>query len=173
MATWRIPIMGANTYPDTTGECWFEPYTLLATNDQWGLGIFRFGSSNAAQPTVKHGFYGQFMVPKNYVTSAVIVPVWTATVTSGNVVWGFEYRSVGGDDTTSLDQAGTEESPTVTDAAPTAANRRLVPTISLTSANLAVDETIEFYFYRDGSSGSDTMAASGILVGLYLQFSDV
>lgn len=172
MATWRIPILGFNTYQDSSGESWFEPYSILATNDVWGYGIWRFGSNNAAQPTVRHGIYGRFMVPKNYITSAVIVLDWTATLTSGNVVWDFDYRSVSGDDTTSLDQAGTEESVSVTDAAPAAAHRRLTPSLSLTSGNLSADETVQFYLVRDGADANDTMAGSAIIHGVYFQYSD-
>lgn len=109
MATHRKSIVGFGTKPDTTGECFFEPYSVLATNDVWDRLVARFGSSNAAQPTLRHGFHGGFVVPKNYVAAATLVIVWSATLTSGNVVWDFDYRTVAGNDTTSLDQAGTEE----------------------------------------------------------------
>lgn len=158
--------------PDATGECWVEPYSILATNDVWKHPIVRFGSNNAAAPTVRHGIYGLFNVPKNYVGTPVLVIVWTATLTTNNVVWDFEYRTVGGNDTTSLDQTGTEESVTVTDVAPGAANRRLEVTISL-SANFAADETVEFGFFRDGADAADTMAGSAILHDLLFQYNDV
>jgi len=172
MATLRIPIHGAMTMPDSTGECFPESYQVLATNDVWQRMVWRFGSSNAAAPTVRHGLHGGFAVPKNYVGTPVVVIVWTATLTSGNVVWDFEYRTVGGNDTTSLDQAGTEESVTVTDAAPGAANRRLEATISL-AANFAVDEEVEFFLARDGADAADTMAGAALLVGAYFQYADV
>lgn len=171
MATHRIPILGWASRPDDTGECFFEPYDVLATNDVWDRLIGRFGSSNAAQPTVRHGIAGGFTVPKNYVGTPVLVIVWTSTLTSGNVVWDFEYRTVGGNDTTSLDQSGTEESVTVTDAAPGAAHRRLEATISLT-ANFAVDEEVEFYFARDGADGADTLAGSALLFQLLFEYAD-
>lgn len=172
MATFRMPIMGWPTRPDDTGDCFFEPYDILATNDVWKRIIGRFGASNVAQPTVRAGIHGGFNVPKNYVGSAVLVIVWTATLTSGNVVWDFEYRTVGGNDTTSFDQSGTEESLTVTDAAPGAANRRLEVTIALTSANFAADESVEFFFARDGADGNDTMAGSALLFDLLLEYAD-
>lgn len=172
MATHRISILGANTIPDTSGNCWLEPYTILATNDVWGLLVFRFGSSNAAEPTTRIGLRGQFNVPKNYVGTASIIVVWTATVTTGNVVWDLDYRAVGGNDSESLDQAGTQESVTVTDAAPGAANRRLEASLSLTSANLAADDTVEFELFRDGADAADTMAASGILFDVLFQYND-
>jgi hypothetical protein len=173
MATHRMPILGWGALPDSTGECFPEPYDILATNDVWKRMVYRFGSNNAAQPTVRHGIHGGFVVPKNYVGSPVVVIVWTATVTSGNVVWDFEYRTVGGDDTTSLDQSGTEQSVTVTDAAPSAANRRLETTVSLTAGNFSADEEVEFYFARDGVDSADTMAGSAILFSLLFQYSDL
>lgn len=172
MATHQISVLGANTVPDNSGNCWQEPYTILATNDVWGLMVWRFGSSNAAQPTTRIGLRGQFTVPQNYAGTASFIPIWTATVTSGNVVWDFDYRTVSGDDAVSLDQSGTEESITVTDAAPSAANRRLTPSLSPTSANFTAGETVEFELFRDGADGNDTMAASAILFELIFQYSD-
>ncbi len=172
MATHRIPILGWPTRPDDTGECFPEPYDILATNDVWDRLVLRFGSSNAAQPTVRHGIHGGFVVPKNYVGTAKVVIVWTATLTTGDVVWDFEYRTVGGNDTTSLDQAGTEESLTVTDTAPGAANRRLETSITPTASNFAVDEEVEFYFARDGVDAADTMAGSALLFSLLFEYAD-
>lgn len=168
-----MPVLGWATRPDDTGDCFPEPYDVLATNDVWDRLVFRFGASNAAQPTVRAGVHGGFTVPKNYVGSAVLIIVWTATLTSGNVVFDFEYRTVGGNDTTSLDQSGTEESVTVTDAAPGAAHRRLEATVNLTSANLAADEEVEFFLARDGADAADTMAGSAILFNALLQYADV
>lgn len=173
MATHRIPILGFGTTPDATGECYFEPYPILATNDVWDRLIARFGSSNAVAPTVRHGLHGGFVVPKNYVASPVIVFVWTATLITNAVVWDFEYRTVGGNDTTSLDQAGTEESVTVTDTAPTAAHSRLEATVALTAANFSVDDEVEFYLARDGVDAADTLAGSAILFSALFQYADV
>jgi hypothetical protein len=173
VATRAISILGSATIPDASGDCWQEPYDILATNDAWKFLVFRFGASNAAAPTTRIGLYGTFTVPQDYVGTAKVIPVWTATVTSGDVVWDFEYRTVSGDDTTSLDQAGSEEAVTVTDTAPGAANRRLVPQLSPTSANFAAGETVEFCLFRDGADAADTMAASAILLDCIFQYADV
>jgi hypothetical protein len=172
MASHRLPILGWATRPDDTGDCFPEPYDILATNDVWDRLIFRMGRDNAAQPTVRGGIHGGFAVPKNYVGTAVLVIVWTATLTTGNVVFDFEYRTVAGNDTTSLDQAGTEESVTVTDTAPGAAHRRLEATVNLASANFAVDDEVQFFFARDGADAADTMAGSALLFGIYFQYAD-
>ena len=71
MATRRCTILGAGVVPDTSGDCFPEPYRILATNDQWGGMTYRFGANNAAQPTVKSGIYGWFLVPEDYVNGSV------------------------------------------------------------------------------------------------------
>lgn len=168
MATYRIPILGPQTLPDATGDVFQEPYNVKATNDFWRHLHFIFNDT-----ATKISLYALFGVPKNYVSSAAWVIVWTSTATSGNVVWETAYRTVAGDDAASLDQATAEETQTVTDAAPTATDRRLETTITPTASNFAADETVELRFSRDGSSGSDTMAAAAQLVGLYFQYADI
>lgn len=167
-------MLGSNILPDNTGECWFEPFSVLSINDRWPNGIFRFGSSNAAAPTVRHGFYGSFLIPSNYVSTPVILPLWTASLTSGDVVWDLDYRIVGGNDTTSLDQSGEDEAVTVTDTAPGAAFRLLQPSFTLTAGNFSssADKILQFFLGRDGAAGGDTMAGSAILHDLIFRYND-
>lgn len=168
--TKQVSMLDWSMKPDSSGNCWLEPYSILATNDVWDALIVRFGLANNAQPTTRIGLHGRFLVPQDYVAGAVIIPVWTATVTSGNVVWDMDYRTVGGDDTTSLDQSGNERSITVTDAAPGAAHRRLTPQLSPTSGDFAAGELVQFTLFRDGVDANDTMAASAILFDLLFQY---
>jgi hypothetical protein len=173
MATKRIPILHL-AVPDTTGDAFFEPYTNLATNDKFGHLVLRMGANNAAQPTLKAGVYGVFNVPKDFVSAPVIIPVWTATLTSGDVRFALDYRAIGGDDTESLDQATYQESLTLTDTAPGAAHRKMEPTgFALTAGNLAIDDLLEFLFTRDGANAADTMAGSALVHALVFQYSDV
>ena len=169
MATHRIPILGFNTLPDASGNVFFEPYSVKATND-----IFRHGHFIFNDTATRDLLYGAFNVPKNYVGTASVVIVWTTTAITGNVVWDFDYRTVAGDDAASLDQATVEEAVTVTDAAPSATDERMEVSIALTSANFAADETAEFLIARDGAGGpgTDTIAAAVQLVGLYFQYND-
>lgn len=174
MATRRISILGFGLNPDNSGKAWLEPYIILATNDVWNVLIGRIDQdgANNAQLTTKAGFYGLFRVPGDYVTSAVIGIEWTSTITTGNVVWDFDYRAITGDDSESLDQAGTQEGVTVTDAAPGAANRRLEVTVNLTSANLAAGDIVEFFLANDGVDANDTLAGARLLFNAYFQYSD-
>jgi hypothetical protein len=149
-----------------------EPYPIKATNDVWKHMVFVFNDPTSGQV---HGIYGQFPVPQNYVGSPVIVPVWTSSASGGgqNCRWRFTYRTVGGDDTTSLDQSGNEQQVSLTDAAPTATDRRLAPTgLALTAGNFAAGETVEFLFERNDDGGIDTMAAAATLHDLLFQYAD-
>jgi hypothetical protein len=167
MATHIINILGANTVPDTSGSVFVEPYDVKASNDVWDFLVFIFNDT-----ATRIGLRGLFRVPQNYVGTAKIVVEWTATATSGDVEWDFDYRAIGGNDTESMDQAGTQESVNSNDTAPGAAHRRLSFELTLTSGNLAAGDLVEFELFRDGTDGGDTMAAAAILFGLFFSYAD-
>lgn len=167
MTTHRIPILGWGTVPDTSGNVFFEPYNIKATNDVWDRLVLIFNDT-----ATRLGCAGGFTVPKNYVGNPQIIVVWTSTATTGNAVFDFDYRAVGGNDAESLDQVGTQESVTVTDAAPGAAHRRLEAAMALTAANLAVDDEVEFEVFRDGTA-ADTIAAAVIVFAVLFEYTDV
>lgn len=167
MATYRLPILGHATNPDPGDTVHFEPYTINATNDVWALLVAIFPDDSTR--TLLHGV---FAVPQNYNTNADVVIVWTSTAVAGDVEWDFEYRAVGGNDTESLDQAGTQESENANDTAPSAANERMEITIALTNGNFAAGDTVTFALARDGTDGGDTMAADAMLFELFFEYDD-
>ncbi len=166
MAVHRMSIFGS-LVPDASGSCFWEPATIKATNDVWQHLVAIFNDT-----ATRIGFYGSFTVPKNYVGTAKLAIAWTATATSGDVEWDCDYRAVGGDDAESLDQAGTQESVNLNDTAPSAVNERMECLITLTAANFAVDDLVEFYLCRDGTDGGDTMAAAAILHDVLFEYTD-
>ena len=168
MATHRIPILSWGTVPDTSGNVFFEPYSVKATNDVWDRLVLIYNDT-----ATRLGCAGGFTVPKNYVGTAKIIVVWTATAITGDVEWDFDYRAVGGDNLESLDQAGTQESVNLNDTAPGAAHRRMEVALALTSANLAVDDEVEFELFRDGTDAGDTMAAAAIVFAVLFEYADV
>lgn len=168
MATHQLPILWGSVEPDTSGNCYPVSYATPATNDVWQAIVFVFKDTST-----RIGLHGRFTVPQNYVGTPVFVVVWSTTATSGNVVWDLDYRTVGGDDTTSFDQNTVEQALTVTDAAPGAAHRRLTPSLSATAANFAAGETVEFIVFRDGADAADTMAADALLFEVQFQYADV
>lgn len=168
MATHRIPILGWGTVPDTSGNVFFEPYNVKATNDVWDRLVAIFNDT-----ATRIGLAGGFAVPKNYVGNAKLVLVWTSTATSGDVEWDMDYRAVTGDNSESLDQAGTQESVNLNDTAPGAAHRRMECSITLTASNFAADDEVTFEIFRDGTDGGDTIAAAVILFEALFEYTDV
>ena len=172
MATHRIPILGFATRPDDTGECFFEPEDLnFGSNDLARQFVLALGSALAAQPTVKHGVYGAFEIPQNYVGTAKLGVIWAATLTTGDVVFDFDYRAIADDE--SLDQATWQESVTSTKTVDGTARERDTVLITLTSANFTIADTVEFFFGRDGADSADTAAGRAYVFGLFLEYADV
>lgn len=176
MATKRIPILGHATRLDGQAGMSIESLAVKATNDAWPYNVVVFdgaAGTNSTQPTARIGLYGRFTVPQDFVSTAKLFAAITSTITSGAMVCDFDYRTVGGDDATSLDQAGTEQSVTATKSAPTAGMRRLEVEIALTDANFSPGETVQFGFFRDGTDGADTLAGAMLLESLEFKYSDV
>lgn len=167
MATHRLPILGASSKPDSSGDVFFEPYSVKATNDQWDPLVLVFNDTSN-----RDVIHGTFQVPQNYSSAANLIVVWTSTATSGDVEWDFDYRAVGGNDTESLDQTGTQESVNTNDTAPSATDERMEISIALTDANFAAGDTVEFLLARDGADAGDTMSAAAIVFGAYFEYSD-
>ena len=167
MAIHRKPITGFGFNPDNGGQVFIEPYSIKATNNVWGRDVLIFNDT-----VTRKGIRGGFTVPKDYVDSANLIIVWTSTAITGDVEWDFDYRAVGGDDTESLDQAGTQESVNSNDTAPSAIHERLEISIALTDGNFAVDDEVEFELFRDGSDAGDTMAAAAIVFSVMFEYAD-
>ncbi len=153
--------------PGTSGDVFLESYTVKATNDVWKRLVVIFNDT-----ANRNGLSGGFSVPKNYVGSPKIIVVWTTTATTGDVEWDFDYRAVGGDDTESLDQTGTQETVNQNDTAPSAAHERLEAVLALTAGNFAIDDEVTFELFRDGTDAGDTMAAAAIVFELIFEYTD-
>ncbi len=165
-STMRYSMMNhSSVTPNPAGtETFFEPYSITATNDVWPALVLRMGASTSSQPTTRDGIYGFFNLPKNYtaVTSSTkVIVVFTSTDTAGNVVNDFDYRCVTGS-SESLDQTSTQESVTATTAVPGTAMNRTEASLTITAANCAADDTIEWFLARDGADANDT--ADGTIV---------
>ena len=161
----RKEILGWTTNPDNSGEVFFEQASVKATNGVWNRQVAIFNDS-----ITRDGLDGSFDVPEGYVGTANLIIVWTSAATAGNVEWDCDYRAVGGDDSESLDQTGVQESVNANDTAPTAANNRMEISIALTDANFAVDDTVLFTLFRDGTDAGDTIADAVQLVGLFFEY---
>lgn len=163
MATRRRSIINHACIPDSSGNVFQEPMTVPGSNDVWGHLIHTFKDT-----ATRIGLHGQFKVPKDYVGTPKLVITWTSVATSGNKVHDFDYRAVAAGE--SLDQAGNQESVTGTSAAPASALLAKETIIDL-SANFAVDDTVQWTYFRDGTA-ADTIAASTHVLDLEFQYVD-
>lgn len=148
-------------------EAYLLPLPVLATNDYWGQYVYAFDDTGS-----NVNLYGTFTVPQNYAGTPAIVLVWSAATTTGQHITFFNYRAIGGDDTESLDQVNSQQGVVLTDTAPSAAWERMVRTTSLTAANFAAGDTVQWWLSRIGSNGSDTLAATMAVFGLLFQYAD-
>lgn len=172
MATHTIPIVGAFTLPDTSGSVYPEPAAVnFQANDRYPHVPYVF-----ADTSTRLVLGGAFRVPDNYVGTAKILVEW-ACATAGNgttdkVVWEFNYTAIAIGE--SLDPSADQEAVTSTGTlVSTSARFRKEESISLTSANLAVGDIVQFGLARDGSdTTNDTYAGSAIMTGLFLQYAD-
>ncbi len=167
MATHSIDMIGWPTSPDTSGDVFFEPYSIKSAGvgrwDEMQVGIFNDTAN-------RNGLQGRFKVPKNYVGTANLIIDWTPdSATSGEVAWDFEYRAVAA--TQDFDQATQDEAVNV-DGTAVGADDRVTNTISLTDGNFAVDDIVQWELFRDGTDADDDMSGAAILFGLYFEYAD-
>lgn len=166
MSTFRLPILGWATLPDSSGNVFFQPAAIFQANDLATQMIAVF-----ADTATKIGLGGRFTIPKNYANNAKAIFVWTANANSGNVQWVFDYRPVGGSN--SLDPSSFIENPTGNNAAPGTGWNRVETSLSLNSTNFGVDNEVIFVASRDGANAGDNMAANAFLFQLLFEYTDV
>lgn len=168
MATHIIPILGHGTLPDTSGSVYQEPAAVnFQANDRYPHMVWVF-----ADTSTRLTLGGTFRVPNNYVGTAKILVVWGTTVTTGKVVWEFNYTAIAA--TESADPSADQEAVTSTGTTvPGTARLYAQETITLTSTNFAAGDTVQFGLARDGlDTTNDTAAASAYVAGVFFQYDD-
>lgn len=165
MATHRLSF-GALLSPDTSGSVYWQPASILDTNDLAPTNQVLVFADTSTLLTAS----ATFAVPKNYVGTAKIIVRYKTTVTSGNVLWTADYRSIAAGE--SGDPSTWQES-LAGSATAVAGTTNLLSdiTFTLTSANLAVDDTVLVRIGRNGA-GADTAAASLQLVDAIFEYAD-
>lgn len=168
MATHRLPIMGFGTVPDSTGECYLAPISVemaLAT------GLMKSLVMVLKDPSADTGFYGQFMVPKNYVDTANIVVVGVLDGTVGATSVDFEMSYLARADNETV-EAGWAESVTFDTGNTNGWTNEdvLEDSAALTDGNFAVDDTVFYYFKRD--QGTDDFNGDFHVTGLFFEYND-
>jgi hypothetical protein len=168
MATHRIPILGAGTLPDTSGNVYFEPASInLQANDRYPHLVAVFKDT-----ATRDKLGGTFAVPKNYVGSPQIVLVWSTVATTGNARLEFDYTAIA--DGESSDPSADQQTVALTQAAPGTARLYEFAVIALTAGNFAVDDIVQFSIARDGAEAGplDTIADSLYLAAALFEYTD-
>jgi hypothetical protein len=163
--TLHLPIYQGLT-PGTSGNVWWEPASIVLANDLYPTRqVLRFKDT----ATLDYA-YTRFRVPQNYVGTAKITFRYAVNATSGNASFKVNYKSIA--DAESFDPTTADETPAAdTAAVPGTALVEKERTITLTSANLATGDLVEFGIGRDGA-GSDTVAADILLLDCNFTYND-
>jgi len=164
MATHRIPILGSMTVPDTSGEVFFQPYTVVDSGAVIDPLVLTFNDSGT-----KDGVRGSFRVPENYVGTAVLLVVWTANATSGTFIIDWSVLTRSGAEDMGAAATRTTETDTVTKSS--TAFAREESNMPLTDADYAAGDEVLFELFRD--TVNDTMAAPAAVFGVYFEYADV
>lgn len=163
----RVSLLNHTLRMDTTGNCYPAALSDVLSGNDNGAG-FAFKAAAAGG-----WLRGTFEIPESWTARTLqLAIVWTANTTSGNAIWKFRYKVIGGNDTTVVDialTATTDEGSsgaylTVTDAAPSTAKERLTAFIALDESFWVADGTVVWELFR-AYTGSDTMNATAVVLG--------
>ena len=163
MATHRISILGAGTIPDTSGEVFFQPYSIVDSGTVLDPLVLMFNDSGT-----KDGVRGSFEVPQNYVDTANLVMKWTANATSGTVI--FDWSVLASSITEDMGAAAVRTSETVTDTKTGTAFLLEVISMTLTDTDYVAGDLVTFELFRD--TVNDTMAAAAAVFSVHFEYAD-
>lgn len=168
MATHRIPILGAFTSPDSGGSAYFEHHSVKATSDLFNHSIINFNDTST-----RDGVGGSFIVPKDYNTTPEIVVYWTTDMgtPANEVFWEFDYRAIASDEDTDPSTVQQSVNNTATVIA-TQFDLNITTITGMTAGNLAVDDLVQFEFFRGGDDSADDMAGDAQVFALMFQYAD-
>lgn len=158
----NIWIPAAQWIPKTTLGCGVDSVETTTNDQNFDQLLFDAGADEFADALI--------VVPNNWDNGTITARFyWTASTSSGDVVWGIQARAFANDD--ALDTAaGTAQ--TVTDTL-TATNDMCVT--SATSAvtiggTPAANTPVQVTVYRDANAGGDTLAADARLLGVEILY---
>lgn len=164
MATHRLWIPAKAFSPDTSGNCYPKYDSIDMSNDRFPDEILAFKDSGTRVAAST-----KFGVPKNYVSTPKIVPVFMTTATSGDVVLDADTKAVA--DGESFDPSTDDDAVTATVTVPGTARLRKDQSMDL-SGTYAADDVVLLKIARDGAQGADTLAAEMLFVGAWFQYAD-
>ncbi len=171
MATHDIPILGAFTTPDSTGEVFFEPAEVAL---DLGTAVFdTLPVITMLAPTGSNiGIYGKFGIPQNYVGTPVLV-VRGVIGENANVL-GFGLQQLGRADSEAFDTVLEPEDVTgLSNSTWTgyAAEDMFEISGAITpGAAYEAGDEVFYFFFRD--DGVDDQTGAFHLTGLFFRYND-
>lgn len=163
MATARIPIMGAVTVPDNSGDVYpsrVDSELTLGTSALYtGCIVFEEPSGTDLY------LYGSFTVPNNYSSGGTIrVTSISDGSNTGTVSWGFQHNIHGDDD--AFDVAA-ETATEWTDTS-LADEDVMISTSGSLNGTFVAGEIVPFRFYRE--DGSDTCTDNMLVLNIEFEY---
>ena len=169
MATHDIPILGAMTAPDSSGDVFFEPLETALTLGTAVLGTL-LGLTMLAPTGSNIGVYGKFSIPQNYAGTPVLVIRGVIAEAANTLAFGFQQVGHADSDDVNivLEAEDLAENATWTGYA---ANDMYEETITLTpAASYTVGDEVFFFLFRD--EDQDDQTGEFHLTGLFFRYSD-
>lgn len=169
-ATGTVELLSWNAMADTSGDVFWDTTADHLTNDLASYGVWAFNSATGAAPTTKMCLSDVFKVSLDYAstTAPQYVLEWTATSTTGVVVWDVDIRVV--TSTASLDQSTFNEARTASSSNPTAVNLRTTTIVTSTASIYSPNDLVMFSICRDGVDAADTGVGRSFLHKAYFEY---
>ncbi len=170
MATHRIPITGANTRPDNSGEVFFQPYSLIDPGASGANNIDPMILTYNDSAT-KDALHGNFRVPENYQDNAIAQVVWTSSGTTGEVRWEMDYLARSGNE--DMGAAPGSGFVVISTKGGTPYERE-ESQMTLTAGDFIAGDEVLYRMHRDGTlEGGTGMATAAAVFGIYFEYTDV
>jgi len=165
MATFQLDIGVEGLTPDSSGEVFFEKYSVKDTGTILDPLILVYKNSGT-----KDGAARSFIVPQNYVGTAKLTVLWNVNATSGDAIFDLSYltRSDGED----MGAAATDTTDTVTTTTDSTAFNLNTSTMTLTAGDFAAGDIVMMELFRDTANASDTLAADLIVHKIIFEYAD-
>jgi hypothetical protein len=151
--------------PDNADVFW-EPASVAHTTSPWKQPVLVYLETSS-----RRGAFAAFGVPKDYVGGATWVIQWTTdTAIVNDAIFDFDYRCIAAGE--SVDQAGTQQSVSVTCTAPGTAELLIEDSGAATAGNFAVDDICQLGVFRDGTDVNDDMTDEARVFKVFFQYTD-
>lgn len=170
MATKRIPILGASTVPDSSGDCFPDAVVnqLSLASAPGNEMCFVMVDPNGGGD---HGLYGKFSVPQDYSGSPVLVirGILDGAPTTTAIAFGFQGKPLADDE--AYDAALATQDIASASSVSQSDEDVYEETITLTNlGTLAAADDVDFFFFIDDSV--HTFTGNFLLTGLFFQYAD-